>query len=221
MTWYHKLIVWLLILLIPLLLWGTVSIILRRKLRVLYQRHFSDPRRERIFLSAVSFFLSFVTARAVAYSVHHEKISFRGIFYNGTHLHHLVFGILLLLLVGYLWLLQIGTGMETGTGKSARSKRWFSRITAVLYGISAALTLDEFALWLNLSDVYWAQKGRASIDAVIVFASVLSISLWGRHFFRTVILETAKTLRRLLSPTHSNTLDRKDPKDYCSTEGVK
>ena len=37
---------------------------------------------------------------------------------------------------------------------------------AILYGVGAALTLDEFALWLNLEDVYWSPQGRSSIDAV-------------------------------------------------------
>src|SRR5574341_2396178 len=184
MIWHHKLIVWLLILFIPLALWGIVAIILRGRLNALYQRHFSDARRERLYLSAVGFFLAFAAARVIAYSVHRDSISFRGVFYHGTHVHHLVFGILLLLLTGYLWLLQIGTGMETGAQGAARSARGFSRITATLYGIGAALTLDEFALWLNLADVYWAREGRASIDAVIVFASVLSVSLWGGHFIQ-------------------------------------
>jgi len=67
------------------------------------------------------------------------------------HLHHLVLGILLLLGVGYLWLAQVGTGI-------GRSLDWPSRITALLYGIGAALTLDEFALWLRLEDVYWARE---------------------------------------------------------------
>ena len=49
----------------------------------------------------------------------------------------------------------------------------------MFYGIGAASTLDEFALWLNLRDVYWAREGRESIDAVILFGSFLLIGLWG------------------------------------------
>ena len=45
-------------------------------------------------------------------------------------------------------------------------------MTAIIFGIGAALTLDEFALWLHLDDVYWSEQGRQSIDAVIVFAIV-------------------------------------------------
>ena len=57
---------------------------------------------------------------------------------------------------------------------------------ALLYGAGAALTLDEFALWLNLEDVYWSQEGRASIDAVILFGALLSAGIWGRGFLRAL-----------------------------------
>jgi hypothetical protein len=50
---------------------------------------------------------------------------------------------------------------------------------SILYGVGAALTLDEFALWLNLQDVYWSPQGRSSIDAVILFGALLSASSWG------------------------------------------
>ncbi len=54
-----------------------------------------------------------------------------------------------------------------------------SRITSVTYGAAAALTLDEFALWLNLEDDYWTGKGRESIDAVVLFGSLLAIGALG------------------------------------------
>ncbi|MGI8559233.1 MAG: hypothetical protein ACR2ND_13185 [Solirubrobacteraceae bacterium] len=49
----------------------------------------------------------------------------------------------------------------------------------MLYGAGFALTLDEFALWLNLEDDYWTDKGRESIDAVVVFGSLLGLSALG------------------------------------------
>jgi hypothetical protein len=48
---------------------------------------------------------------------------------------------------------------------------------AVLFGIGTGLTLDEFALWLNLKDVYWERQGRASIDAVVIAAAVSGLLL--------------------------------------------
>jgi hypothetical protein len=96
-----------------------------------------------------------------------------------------VWGILLLLLVGYAWLLQIGTGQGRGS-------RWASRGMSFLYGLGAALTLDEFALWLNLRDVYWDREGRASIDAVLLFGGLLAIGIWGGRFFRALFKEAVR-----------------------------
>ena len=53
-------------------------------------------------------------------------------------------------------------------------------MTSLVYGSGAALTLDEFALWLNLEDDYWTKQGRESIDAVVLFGSLLSLSVSAR-----------------------------------------
>ena len=56
---------------------------------------------------------------------------------------------------------------------------------SVSYGVGAALTLDEFAIWLSLDpNAYWSSSGRLSIDAVILFGSLLSAGAWGAPFFR-------------------------------------
>jgi hypothetical protein len=94
----------------------------------------------------------------------------------------------LLLTVGYLWLAQIGTG----TGQSNKKT---SFLTAILYGVGAALTLDEFALWLNLQDVYWSRQGRESIDAAIIFAAVLFMGLWGQRFFGELMQEAKRLFK--------------------------
>jgi hypothetical protein len=138
------------------------------------ERFADDPRRERLFLASVGFFAGFGAARAVTHAILHRVGPFRNLSIGGRHLHHLVFGIGGLLGVGYLWL-----GL---TGVSPKSKR-MSRATAVGYGVASALTLDEFALWLRLQDVYWAKQGRQSIDAVAIFGGLLSIGFWGRPFF--------------------------------------
>src|SRR5258707_4507067 len=78
---------------------------------------------------------------------------------GGLHIHHLVFGIVLLMFSGFLsFVLQ-------------PASPWFE-ILAGLFGIGAGLTLDEVALWLHLEDVYWAEEGRSSVDAVI-FAAII------------------------------------------------
>ncbi len=144
----------------------------------LYRLHFRDPRRERQFLASISFFVTFATVRLIVRSIQRGRGPFHNVSAGGRHIHHLVWGILGLLLVGYSWLLQIGTGERP-------PRRWM-RLTSVVYGAGSALTLDEFALWLNLSDVYFGPEGRESIDAVVLFGSVISIGFWGHPFIRSL-----------------------------------
>ena len=160
-----------------------------RSPHALYREHFPDARRERLFLSSVAFFLTFAIVRAITYTIHAGKGPLHDVVVGGMHLHHLVWGILLLLGVGYLWLTQVGTGI-------GRSLDWPSRLTALLYGVGAALTLDEFALWLRLEDVYWAREGRERIDAVILFGALLGVGTWGGRFFHALVCEAARALRR-------------------------
>jgi hypothetical protein len=145
----------------------------RHDLGVLYRRHFSDPRRERAFLSAVGFTTSFATARAITHAIRAGVGPFGNVAVGGRHIHHSTFGILGLLGVGYGWTYQFGIG----TGDPPR---WASRATAAAYGVASALTLDEFALWLDLQDDYWDKQGRKSIDAVAIFAGLLTIGVAGR-----------------------------------------
>jgi hypothetical protein len=153
----------------------------------LYREHFADERRERVFLASVSFFVAFFVVRSITYAIHAGVGRLHDVSVRGTHLHHLVWGILLLLGVGYLWLVQVGAGGATA--------RWPSRLTALLYGVGAALTLDEFALWLRLRDVYWTAQGRESVEAVLLFGALLSVGLWGRPFFHAIAHETLRLLR--------------------------
>jgi hypothetical protein len=135
-----------------------------------------DRPRERLFVASVSFFLTFAGVRAVVYAVLHQIPPFHFIEMGGTHIHHLVFGIVILLLVGYGWLWEIGIGSDD-------SSFLLSRLMSILYGVGAALTLDEFALWLNLKNVYWSPEGRSSIDAVILFGALLAVGAWGAPLF--------------------------------------
>jgi hypothetical protein len=154
-----------------------------RELRSLYRKHFGDRRRERQLFSTGSFLLTFATTRAVTHAIRAERGPFKNVTGpGGRHIHHMTFGILGLLGVGYLWMLEIGID-EAGRA---------SRLTSSVYGSGAALTLDEFALWLNLEDVYWTQQGRESIDAVVLFGSLLSISLLGKGFFRDLLRDARR-----------------------------
>src|SRR5579884_3394674 len=133
-----------------------------------WKRHFNDPRRERAFLSATGFTVAFATARAITHAIRAGVGPFNNVSAGGRHIHHSTFGILGLIGLGYLWTYLIGIGPEHGG-------RWPSRITATSYGVACALTLDEFALWLDLEDDYWDKQGRKSIDAVAIFAGLLTM----------------------------------------------
>jgi hypothetical protein len=143
----------------------------------LYRKHFGDRRRERRLLSTSSFFVTFGAVRAITHAIRAERGPFRNITPGGRHIHHMTFGIAGLLVVGYLWLMEIGVV----------EGRLASRLTALAYGSGAALTLDEFALWLNLEDDYWTKQGRESIDAVVLFGSLLILSAMGRGFVRELL----------------------------------
>ena len=118
--------------------------------------------------------MTFATVRGITHAIRAERGPFRNITPGGRHIHHMTFGIMGLLTVGYLWMLEVGTN-------DARSA---SLATAMVYGSGAALTLDEFALWLNLEDDYWTKQGRESIDAVVLFGAALSMSVIGRGFLK-------------------------------------
>jgi hypothetical protein len=95
---------------------------------------------------------------------------------SGLHIHHLVWGISLLLVSGFV---AFATELD---------EPWM-QITAAGFGIGAGLTLDEFALWLHLEDVYWAKEGRASLDAVVLATVFAVVVLLGVH-----PLDTSSTL---------------------------
>jgi hypothetical protein len=137
-----------------------------------------DRPRQRMFLASVSFLFTFVGVRILVWMIVYHEGPFQWVMVRGRHIHHLVWGILILLLVGYGWL------MDLGRAHSPLSI-FFSRLMSVGYGVGAALTLDEFAIWLDLEpDAYWSRTGRLSIDAVILFGSLLAVGAGGAPFFR-------------------------------------
>jgi hypothetical protein len=151
-------------------------------LGALVRRHIRDTRRRRLLLTTISFFLTFTVTRALTWSIHNDVGPFHDVHIGGHHIHHLVWGILGLLFVGLCWVLEIGEAHDT-------LSVFFARFLSLLYGAAAALTLDEFALWLNLQDVYWAREGRESIDAVVIFASLLLAIYFAAPLFKGLARE--------------------------------
>ena len=102
---------------------------------------------------------------------------------GGLHIHHLVFGIVLMMLSGFI---SFAVQPESP---------WFE-VTAGVFGVGMGLTLDEFALWLLLEDVYWTPQGRLSVHAALLFGSLLAVLAGGGRFFHAAVRESLLLLGR-------------------------
>ena len=118
----------------------------------------SEPAARTVALWLLAGFLgSFIFIRTSARLMRSPKVPWwpGSVTSGDLHIHHLVWGIILLLLCGFL-------------GFATTPITPWTQILAVLFGIGAGFTLDEFALWLRLEDVYWAEQGRQSVQAVMI-----------------------------------------------------
>jgi hypothetical protein len=118
-------------------------------------------RRRRAQLILLAFLVTFVCARVMVFLIMARKLPDLFLHVGGTHVHHLNYGLFLLVAVG-AWLLL----------RPPQSFRW----PAILYGVGLALTFDEFGMWLHLGGSYWQ---RASWDAIVVVAAVLALFSFG------------------------------------------
>jgi hypothetical protein len=127
-----------------------------------------EPGRECAFLVLLAFLSSFLFIRTSARMIRDPRITWwpGNVEAGGVHIHHFVWGIGLLLIGGFMAFV------------SDLYAPWW-QVTAIMFGVGAGLTLDEFALWLRLEDVYWSTQGRESIDAVIVSALVAGLVVLG------------------------------------------
>jgi hypothetical protein len=148
------------------------------KVGVLIHQQIPDRPHRRLFLASVSFFITFLAVRLLVASITHHIGPFGYVEMGGRHIHHLVWGIFLLLICGYADLTEIGIG-------DTPLAILMGRLLSLSYGVGAALTLDEFALWLNLdAAAYWSRQGRESIDAIVLFGALLATGTWGAPLFR-------------------------------------
>lgn len=135
-----------------------------------------DAGQQSALISWLAFTGTFGTIRGITHAIKDGKGPFRNLSVGGEHLHH------------YMW----GIGILAGVGAIAvRGTEELRRhpVTAVAYGTGLALIVDEFALLLDLKDVYWAKQGRVSVDVAIG-----SSSLTGSYFAAQPLLR--KVFRR-------------------------
>ncbi len=129
----------------------------------------ADQESQGLFLVLVGFILSFGFIRMSTRLMRSPKVPWWPgsiVSDSGVHLHHLVFGIVTMMVSGSLGFLAFGNSPYT-------------EICALAFGIGAGLTIDEFALWVHLEDVYWAEEGRSSIDATVIAAAGMLLVLLG------------------------------------------
>ncbi len=188
------------------------------RLKVHFRHHVVKKGKEASFWVALSFLVTFSFVRYITYSIrkknkaaqadprlaqeHHSKVGFHDIVLpGGLHIHHAVPGIFLVLTAGYLALV---------TEKKA------IRPLSISYGIGAALALDEFALWLELRDVYWSRDGRRSFDAVAVAGSLFMGGFALSEFGGAIIRDIHARVTTGTYPPHHTELDDEIPPDVES-----
>ena len=122
-----------------------------------YERELVDGNRSGAFWLLLSLLITFVIVRTITRRIRSDEGQgvLRDVTVGGLHIHHLVYGIGLTLVAGFLEF------------RFQPDSPWFE-LLAIVFGIGAGLMLDEFALSLYMKDVYWADQGRTSVDAVLV-----------------------------------------------------
>ncbi|WP_406167990.1 hypothetical protein [Streptomyces sp. NBC_00996] len=129
-------------------------------------RNIIEPGKLPLLLALASFVLTFVITRVIVRLIRAGKGPFGNVKAGGLHIHHVVPGVLLMVVGGF--------------GAVASSRYGFGAyLSAVLFGIGAGLVLDEFALVLHLDDVYWTEAGRQSVEVVVVTAALVGLVLGG------------------------------------------
>jgi hypothetical protein len=128
-----------------------------------------DHEQQGLFLVLLGFLLSFGFIRMSTRLMRSPRVPWwpgSVVSDSGVHLHHLVFGIVTMMAAGTLGFLSFG------------NSPW-AELCAFAFGIGVGLTIDEFALWVYLDDVYWAEEGRSSIDATVIAAAGMGLILLG------------------------------------------
>lgn len=144
--------------------------------------------KQALFMVLVGFLLSFALIRMSTRLMRSPRVPWwpgSVVSESGVHLHHLVFGIVTMMAAGAAGFAVLG------------DSPW-SEICAFLFGVGAGLTIDEFALWVYLDDVYWSEEGRVSIDATVIAAAAIGLILLGFTPFTFETGSVAQTIASLV-----------------------
>lgn len=134
----------------------------------------------------LAFIVTFAILRFITYGIRYHFLPFRNVVTGGgLHIHHFVWGILILLIVGFASIMN----------ESPQVHAWL----ATFFGIGAALVIDEFALWLNLRDVYWQREGRISVDLAIFVSALLGLYYTAYRFWNQVAREIQGAIKFVTS----------------------
>jgi hypothetical protein len=135
-----------------------------------FTREIADAGRLRLFCFLVAFIAGFLFIRFSVRMIRRQVRWWPGnVTPGGQHVHHAVFGLVFMCVGG------VG-GLTVEDGSSG-----LAAATAALFGVGAALVLDEFALVFYLRDVYWSEKGRLSVEVVFITVALCGLLLMGLH----------------------------------------
>src|SRR6478609_243492 len=139
-----------------------------------------ENHEQAVFLVFVGFLGSFAFIRMSTRIIRSESVSWwPGNIESdsGVHVHHLVFGIVTMMAAGTLGFVSDG-------------RTPYTEICALLFGVGVGLTIDEYALWVHLEDVYWEKEGRSSIDATVIAAALMMLIVLG---VSPVVIDSSST----------------------------
>ena len=131
-----------------------------------WYRNIIEPGKLPLLLALASFVLTFLVTRVITRLIRAGKGPFRNLTPGGMHVHHVVPGVALMVVGGFIAIAGDRRGFGAGTA-------------AVLFGMGVGLVLDEFALILHLDDVYWTEEGTKSVEIVILTVALVALILGG------------------------------------------
>jgi len=148
----------------------------------LYERLIRRQKGRSVFTILIFFFFAFTLSRSAVYIYGFGVLPhypFENFF--GTHIHHFVFGIGLVCLIGFLTL----------SLPPHIIARWKPKLAAI-YGFGLGWIIDEFGMWLHLEDNYLI---RTSYDAIIITGIILINFVYFSKIWKSLFYKIFKKLQ--------------------------